>query len=98
MASSSLHLDIALGVFRGRSVIPELHRGILRTHTLLVIMRYPERTCSAVLRCGILARLAITIDLRRQRNDVAHADLCELREVLVTRSAQGEPRPALLVL
>jgi hypothetical protein len=99
-ASSCLHLDIAFRVFHNRRVVPRLHTHILRHQALpaTTIMQCRQRTHSALRPSRILARLALALDLRRQRNDVADADLCEQCEVLVAGVAQGKPRPALLVL
>lgn len=90
---SSLHLDITFGVFHSRRVVPKLHRRILRADALpaAAIMQRHQRTCSALLRRCILARLALALDLPRQRDDVAHTDLCEQGEVLVAGTAQGKP-------
>jgi hypothetical protein len=50
------------------------------------------------LRCSILACFTIAVNFCRQRRDVTYANLCELREVLVTGRAQGKPRPTLFIL
>ena len=47
---------------------------------------------------SILACVTLAVNFCRQRRDVTYANLCELREVLVTGRAQGKPRPTLLIL
>jgi hypothetical protein len=90
---SPLHLDITFGVLHTRRLVPKLHRRILRARALptAAVMQRHQRTRSALLRRRILPRLALALDLPRQRHDVAHADLCEQREVLVAGTAQREP-------
>jgi hypothetical protein len=91
---SSLHPDITLCVLYSR-VISKLHRYVLRTNTLLTIR---QRTSSMFLRGGILACFTLAVNFCRQRHDITYANLCKLREVLVTGRAQGKPRPTLLIL
>jgi hypothetical protein len=91
---SSLHLDITLYVLRS-CVVSKLHSRVLRTNTLLTIR---QRTSSRFLRGSNLACFTLAVNFCRQRHDVTYANLCELREVLVTGRAQGKPRPTLLIL
>jgi hypothetical protein len=91
---SSFHLDITLYILRSR-IIPKLYRRVLRTQALPTIQ---QRTSCVLLCGGILACFALAINFCCQGHDVTYADLCELREMLVTGRAQGKPRPTLLVL
>jgi hypothetical protein len=91
---SSLHLNITLYVLCSR-VVSKLHRRVLRTNTLFTIR---QGTSSVFLRGSILACFTLAVNFCRQRHDVTYANLCKLREVLVTGRAQCKPCPTLLIL